>query len=224
MIQIRLAVKSRGIYLEYVVFAYTRPFLRAIGHLVGDRTDRVKMPVPWEMWGPKSTFWFSKDRGPADLFSDQAEHRWKYAHYGYRILLPSVLLDFTPPDDYEYQEQSGSGKQPKSAIYHSTIVDELQCFRRTVHTTAAYRQTMNFKGTSLDRYDWYMVDEDVLAIRTDSPLKADEMPKTLQDRACRIARYHDARTGLDANYGAEARVKALYVRKMYEEYEEAAHK
>lgn len=58
-------------------------------------------------------------------------------------------------------------------------------------------------------------------LQTDSPLKADEMPKTLQDRACRIARYHDARTGLDANYGAEARVKALYVRKMYEEYEEA---
>lgn len=174
MIQLRLVVcdvTKEHNRAEYVVFVYTRLFLLAISKLgsVGDQAAHEVNIIPWEQWGPRSSFWFEEGSYVGSLLQEELgpdtedkKHEWKNACYGFRVLLPSQMLDFTPldADDCEDHQTHGQGD-----IHLETVADEKAIwFTKTVRTTAAYRQS-NTENTSLGgNYVWYIVDEDVLGI------------------------------------------------------------
>ncbi|EED84311.1 predicted protein [Postia placenta Mad-698-R] len=175
MLQFRLVLydnsaQNPGILTEYVVFVYTKPFLGAVSNFAsGKQATRQVDTIPWEQWGPSSSFWFERGSSVEDLFHEEANkdgeeryHKWKNACYGFRVLLPSVMLDFTPldADESKYHRRHG-----QNDIRTGTDIDkDGNRFTSGACTTAAYRET-KIKGTPLGKkYTWYILDEDILAI------------------------------------------------------------
>ncbi|KAF9815670.1 hypothetical protein IEO21_04460 [Rhodonia placenta] len=70
--------------------AYARPFLKVIDDYISlspteNKAYRTKH-IPWDEWGSKSTFWFDHS---TNILS-------KSTMYGYRVMTPTALYDFTP--------------------------------------------------------------------------------------------------------------------------------
>ncbi|EED79403.1 predicted protein [Postia placenta Mad-698-R] len=175
MLQLRLVLYHNSphnpvMLTEYMVFVYTKPFLHAVSNFVsGKQATREVDTIPWKQWGPSSSFWFKHGSSVEDLFHEEANkdgeeryHKWKNACYGFRVLLPSVMLDFTPLDADEREDRRLHGHND---IRTGTDIDKQDnWFKSAACTTAAYRQT-KIKGTPLGKkYTWYILDEDILAI------------------------------------------------------------
>lgn len=125
----------------YTVFAYTAPLLNPRHQ---DRKDRRDKNVPWNEWGPRSTFWFPGRFENASM-------------YGYRVLYKegtkTVLLDFTPSE-----VACRRGAIPTGCIVEGTSF-------RTPHmqitTTAAF---LRIESDRLD-YTEYILGDNILALK-----------------------------------------------------------
>lgn len=185
-LEILVEESDSNIISKFIVLVSARDFVSAIDRWRSryHKSRRNKIcTMAWEDWGPTSTWWFDERTW------DCEESLWEHSAYGYRVMLTGAILDLNLRDIQRVLGQRPTHQLDEDAqvpyqdrdIYYSGDPDRLHvesgrrviefgtrieagtCFKATIETRAPFRKTY-LEETWLMEHNWYMVDEEVLAV------------------------------------------------------------
>ncbi|OBZ71668.1 hypothetical protein A0H81_08880 [Grifola frondosa] len=148
------------------VFMYTVQFLEAVKNW--KKLQREVVSIPWNTWGPSSTFWF-----PEDFYDDQvwSSYTWRNALCGYRLMLPNQYIDFNP---LSIRRALGRMARPRLRDYESAREGEyVGIFKGTLIRAGNFEEQVvatapwRCKGTRWVDIPWHMLDEVVVSVYSD---------------------------------------------------------
>ncbi|KAF9819134.1 hypothetical protein IEO21_02305 [Rhodonia placenta] len=147
---INLELEGADVTLSHTIVTYTRPFLAIANKYMRLSTQGKdsfrSVSVPWQDWGPRSTFWFS----------DHPDVWGKATTHGYRVMTPTTLYDFTPQGNGQT-----AGDTISSRIVYGTDVDERGWLYESIKTSTPFRVS---ELTGM-QFSTYVIDEEVLAVK-----------------------------------------------------------